>query len=91
MKYSFVFGSKEPTRRRRTESARPKSKRRKRPGELLATGATVRLYEIKRDKYPNRLDARIVGPEGVDVAAQLIAEELAVPYEGGRRRQWCNR
>lgn len=42
---------------------------------------------FRRDKY-RRILARLL-LDGRDVAAELIAEGLARPYDGGRREPWC--
>jgi hypothetical protein len=31
----------------------------------------------------------VTTPAGEDIAAQLIAERLALPYDGGSRPNWC--
>jgi hypothetical protein len=55
-----------------------------RPG--MTVGSPVVLTAIKDDKYGGRLDAVItyVGPDGIphDLAADLIAEQWAVPWNG---------
>jgi endonuclease YncB( thermonuclease family) len=53
---------------------------------LVAGGVTVR--SVGTDRYGRTL-ARVRDRRGRDVARVLIAEGLARPYEGGRRRGWC--
>lgn len=58
-----------------------------RVGELLL-GKTVDLQARGREKYGRLLAAITV--DGRDLAAVLIGEGLAVPYEGrGVRADWC--
>lgn len=53
--------------------------------ELLGDGPlVVRTIRDRTEKYGRWL-AEIVNNSGVDVGAQLLAEDLAVTYEGGRR------
>jgi endonuclease YncB( thermonuclease family) len=53
---------------------------------LVAGGVTIR--SLGEDRYGRTL-ARVRDRGGRDVARVLIAEGLARPYEGGRRRGWC--
>ncbi len=56
--------------------------------ELLASG-DVRIERGPRpDKYRRTL--AVVTVDGRDVAAILISEGLARPYDGGRRLPWCD-
>ena len=66
----------------------------------LGEAATLRLREISgqgavsfsgqvRDKYGRLLVTMRV--DGADVADLLIAEDLAVPYRGAARIDWCDR
>ncbi|MBD5400306.1 thermonuclease family protein [bacterium] len=57
--------------------------------ELIPVGTRVELLRIKDDKYLGRIDAYVETPDGRDVGAVLIAEELGRPYSGGRRAGWC--
>jgi micrococcal nuclease len=58
---------------------------RDRLAELLADGPLV-IHTIRdrTEKYGRWL-GEITNASGVDVGTQLLAEGLAVPYEGGRR------
>lgn len=59
--------------------------------ELAALlGGRVLLLEIKRDKYAGRVDARVLGADGRDVAEAMLAAGLARAYDGGRREGWCD-
>ena len=69
-----------PTERRLAEAARA------RLIKLLASGR-VSIERNGCDRYQRTLGA--VSVDGRDVAAVLIAEGLARPYDGGRRRSWC--
>jgi endonuclease YncB( thermonuclease family) len=53
---------------------------------LIAGGASIR--SAGEDRYGRTL-ARVRDRSGRDVARVLVAEGLARPYEGGRRRGWC--
>jgi endonuclease YncB( thermonuclease family) len=50
--------------------------------ETISMQSTGRL-----DRYGRTLGTLIIN--GMDVADTMILEELAVPYEGGKRRNWC--
>ena len=52
-------------------------------------GRGVRLFPQGRDRY-GRLLAVVLDAQGRDVAAVMIGEGLARPYDGrGRRQGWC--
>lgn len=51
-------------------------------------GRPVRLRKIGLDKFGGRVVASVEDGEG-DLAAALLAARLAVPYDGGRRKPWC--
>ena len=53
------------------------------------SGGTVRLRDIHYGKYAGRVVARIVLPDGRDLADSLIEAGLGRAYSGGRRRPWC--
>ena len=53
------------------------------------TDRPVELRDVQFGKYAGRVVARVVTPEGEDVARVLIAAGLARPYGGGKRRPWC--
>jgi endonuclease YncB( thermonuclease family) len=71
--------------------------------KALGDRATLRLRELLQesgeggmsmsyggqDKYRRALV--VLKVNGVDVATRLINEGLAVPYEGGKRIDWCKR
>jgi endonuclease YncB( thermonuclease family) len=57
---------------------------------LAPTGGPVTLQVKGRDKY-GRLLARVVLPDGRDLAAVLIEAGLARPYDGGARAGWCRK
>lgn len=56
---------------------------------LLPAGTTVTLTQLGPDKYHGRHVAAIVLRDGTNVAALLIAEGLARPYDGGKKSSWC--
>ncbi len=54
----------------------------------LVSDYPVRIEFFKRDKY-KRMLAHVYTHEGINVAEQLIKENLGRPYAGGRR-SWCD-
>lgn len=54
---------------------------------LVAQASMVDLRTSGTDRY-ERLLGRL-SLDGADVANVMIAEGLAVPYSGGKRRNWC--
>lgn len=52
-------------------------------------GGTVRLSDVRYDKYGGRVLARVTTAEGDDLGALLVAAGLARAYHGGRRGRWC--
>ena len=57
--------------------------------QLAPRGTLVELKNIKDDKYPGRIDANVILPDGRDVGDILIKEKLGRTYNGGRRASWC--
>lgn len=59
--------------------------------QKLVTGAksAVLLHDVTFDKFGGRVRARVTLPDGTDIAARLIADGHARPYEGGTRQPWC--
>lgn len=57
--------------------------------KLLPKNSTVRLRNLKPDKYAGRHDADVHLGDGRSVAEILIASGLARSYDGGRRMGWC--
>ncbi len=55
----------------------------------LVQGAQPGITDLGHDKYQRRLIRLRLN--GTDVAETLIAEGLAVAYDGGRRIDWCER
>lgn len=49
----------------------------------------VSLMDIRYDKYGRRVLARVLTPEGEDLAQALIRGGLARAYDGTKRRSWC--
>lgn len=57
--------------------------------EELTSADSIELSDAQRDKY-----FRILGRvkyNGIDLSSELIAQHLALPYDGGNRadHQWC--
>ena len=57
--------------------------------QLVPRGTLVELRNIKDDKYIGRIDANVILPDGRDVGHVLINEKHGRPYNGGRRKSWC--
>jgi len=57
--------------------------------EHLVGGKTVLLYQIADDKFGGRVDAKVMTEDGRDVAALLVDQGLAQPYQGGHRATMC--
>ena len=55
--------------------------------KLLRTAYQIDLKRTGIDKY-GRVLARVY-IDGVDIAKPMIAQGLAVPYDGGKRMNWC--
>lgn len=56
--------------------------------ELLPVGTRVDLRNIKDDKYLGRIDADVFS-DGKNIGDIMVREKIARPYNGGRRRGWC--
>jgi endonuclease YncB( thermonuclease family) len=56
---------------------------------LVSDGRQIAAQLGRWDRYERRLVQLSV--DGRDVGARLIAEGLALPYQGGRRPDWCAR
>jgi micrococcal nuclease len=51
----------------------------------------VWLKDIHYGKYAGRIVARVELNDGEDLSQALLAAGLAQPYDGRRRRPWCER
>lgn len=49
---------------------------------LTPPGSAVTLVSLGLDKYGGRTDGRIIRPDGVDVAARMVADGYAAPWDG---------
>lgn len=52
-------------------------------------GAKVWLRNVTHDKYAGRVLAEVVNLAGDDIGLLMIADGLARPYDGGKRKSWC--
>lgn len=52
-------------------------------------GKRVLLHDIQYGKYAGRVLARVLTPDGEDLASSLIKAGLARVYHGGKRTPWC--
>lgn len=57
--------------------------------ELIPIGTTIEIKNVKDDKYVGRIDANVFDLRGVDVGQILVNEKLGRPYNGGKRKSWC--
>lgn len=55
--------------------------------DLLASGEVRMIKQRRRDRY-GRILARLT-VDGRDVAAVMISQGHARPYDGGKRQGWC--
>ncbi len=83
-----IAGIDTPEMRGRCEAER-RAARAARERLVALVDAGVVLRDIAYGKYAGRVVARVLLPDGRDVAALLIADGLGVPYGGGRRPDWC--
>ena len=51
-------------------------------------GASVRLSDVRHDKYGGRVDSKVADAGG-NVGDAMVAKGLARVYVGGRRGGWC--
>ena len=63
---------------------------RNRLAELLPEDSVIYLTEIKDDKYLGRIDASVKLADGRDIGEIMLRENLARPYNGGKRQPWCD-
>ncbi len=52
-------------------------------------GRSVMLWDVEYGKYAGRVTARITLADGTDLAAELVQDGFARPYDGGTRGSWC--
>ena len=55
--------------------------------KLMVAATKIELLEPRRDKY-FRILARVMA-DGQEVAQELVKQGLAVPYDGGKKKDWC--
>ncbi len=53
-------------------------------------GNRVTLVNVRKGKYAGRVVARIRLADGTDLTELLIQARHGRPYDGGRRRGWCD-
>lgn len=56
---------------------------------VLKDRSRVVLRDVAYDKFGGRVRARVLLPDGTDVAQSLIGAGYARPYSGGARGGWC--
>ncbi|MFY0656258.1 MAG: thermonuclease family protein [Neptunomonas phycophila] len=84
-----VYGVDTPEIRGKCDSEKAAAKNVKRFVEqVLRTANTIELREVRRDKY-FRINAVVV-VDGRSLGAMLIQRNMAYPYFGKTKREWCN-
>ncbi len=58
--------------------------------ELIPIGTIVELKNVKNDKYAGRIDANVYDSANRDVGKILVKEKVGRPYNGGKRKSWCD-
>lgn len=56
---------------------------------VKVSSGSVALFDVRFGKYAGRVIARVETDAGTDLAALLLAEGVAKPYETGPRPEWC--
>jgi endonuclease YncB( thermonuclease family) len=54
---------------------------------LMVQAVKIELAEPRRDKY-FRILAKVMA-DGQEVAQELVKAGFAVPYDGGKKKDWC--
>ena len=54
-------------------------------------GRSITLMNVKKGKYAGRVVARIRLADGSDLTELLIRARHGRPYDGGRRKGWCDK
>jgi micrococcal nuclease len=62
---------------------------RRRLAALAGEDAGAFLTDLGTDKYGGRVLGRLVGADGRDLGARMVADGHARPYDGRRRQAWC--
>lgn len=83
-----IDGIDTPELRGKCAAERALAKRARERVVELATGQQLMLYNIRYGKYAGRVVARVEA-QGQEIAAVLVTERLAHPYDGGARLPWC--
>jgi micrococcal nuclease len=84
-----IRGIDAPEMRSRCEDERRRAVAARERARQAVGAAPVRLANISGGKYFGRVLADVVTASGDDLAALMLAEELARPYSGKRRSSWC--
>jgi endonuclease YncB( thermonuclease family) len=56
--------------------------------DAVKAAKSILVEPLGWDKYGGRFDA-VVYLDGTSLGQMLLDAKLAVPYDGGRRRNWC--
>jgi micrococcal nuclease len=56
--------------------------------EMINHGLTISLQDTGR-KDPSGVMLGTLTIDDMDIGDMMISEELAVPFDGGKRRSWC--
>ncbi|HYE51639.1 MAG TPA: thermonuclease family protein [Azospirillaceae bacterium] len=78
-----------PEKRSRCDREKELAREAERHLEGLVVKRRVLLYNVANDKFGGRVRARVVLPDGTDLAAALVSAGYARPYHGEARQPWC--
>ncbi|MBM3582842.1 MAG: nuclease [Alphaproteobacteria bacterium] len=85
-----LFGVDAPELKARCEEERALARAARDFVDARVESKSVILRDVRYDKYGRRVLARVLTPEGEDLAESLIRRGLARPYDGGTRPNWCS-
>ncbi len=63
---------------------------RQRLEELIPVNSIVEIKNIKNDKYAGRIDANVYDSANRDIGSVLVKEKIGRPYNGEKRKSWCD-
>lgn len=58
--------------------------------EKLIGSGTVRIYNVRLEKYAGRVLADVETARGVKVGQHMLDKGLVRPYHGEKRQPWCS-
>ena len=84
-----IRGIDAPEIRGKCESEKMRAQQAKTKLQELLREQKLVLTNVERDKFGGRVVADVATEEKGEIAPLLIAENLARPYFGDRRKSWC--